>query len=136
MYRMHWDLPFAYLCFLWSNIYLVTVSNSDKGLLSSCVHVFVFCREPVERAGAKASADREDAQFHPHPAGPTYQLVSDDHCQFSCELVVYTVVVLKHEPLLSISLFFQQACSINKFTGSFRCLRQYCLRTPGNSERV
>lgn len=29
-------------------------------------------KEPVKRAGTKASADREDAQFHPHTAGPAH----------------------------------------------------------------
>lgn len=41
------------------------------------------CREPVERAGTKACTDREDAQFHPHPAGPADQLVSDLPSQVS-----------------------------------------------------
>lgn len=71
--------------------YLVSVMVSPSCMCACvcvCVHVCVrlcllSCREPVERAGTKACTDREDAQFHPHPAGPADQLVSDLPSQVS-----------------------------------------------------
>lgn len=44
---------------------------------NECLHIR---REPAERAGTKVGANREDAQLHPHAAGPAHQLVSTGLC--------------------------------------------------------
>lgn len=61
-------LLFACLYFLYSNVFEYHVSNV---LSVVCVCLFLH-REPAERTGTKTRSDREDAQFHPHPAGPAH----------------------------------------------------------------
>lgn len=63
-----WFLLFAHLYFLYSNVFEYHVSN-----VLSLVYVCLFLhRKPAERTGTKTRSDREDAQFHPHPAGPAH----------------------------------------------------------------
>lgn len=65
----------ADLCTLWSHIF--DYRESFVCFASFVVGLFSY-REPAQRVGAKTGTNRKDAQLHPHPAGPTYQLVRHD----------------------------------------------------------
>lgn len=67
--RTHWACYLRICVFCVQTFTLFTISNFL--LLCVCVRVRA-CREPAERAGTKAGTDREDAQLHPHPAGPAH----------------------------------------------------------------